>query len=156
MARIKSFDTPLIEITLRRYERPYALGKRDLVRKLCLSLGLLNPGDSRDIIVDILYVLLVCRQQRKRQTSEEIRSEVIALRKSSKMDLSGTASSNIRRQLKRLRQLFLVEKIKNDYRITEDERLTVIFDAKIEKVLIPSIIERLKDYFNEIEKEFGQ
>jgi len=49
-------DIPLAEITLRRYEKPYDSSKRELVRKICLSLGLLQPGDSRDIIVDILLV----------------------------------------------------------------------------------------------------
>ena len=47
-----SRDTPLAEITLRRYEKPTTEG-RDLVRKLCLSVGLLQPGDSRDVIVDV-------------------------------------------------------------------------------------------------------
>ncbi len=52
-------DIPLGEITLRKYEKPYDAPKRELVRKVCLSLGLLQPGDSRDIIVDILLVLEV-------------------------------------------------------------------------------------------------
>ena len=48
-----SRDIPLSEITLRRYERPYNMSRRELVRKLCLSVGLLQPGDSRDVVVDI-------------------------------------------------------------------------------------------------------
>ena len=52
-----SRDIPLVELTLRRYEKP-TMGDRELVRKLCLSLGLLQPGDSRDVIVDIFYILL--------------------------------------------------------------------------------------------------
>jgi len=51
-------DIPLSEITLRKYEKPAGLEKRELVRKICLSLGLLQLGDSRDIIVDILMVLI--------------------------------------------------------------------------------------------------
>ena len=54
----KSIEAPLSEITLRRYEKPYNLNRRDVVQKLCLSLGLLQPGDSRDVVVDIFYVLL--------------------------------------------------------------------------------------------------
>jgi len=50
MAKV-SIDTPLAEITLRKYESPKGLEKRELVRKLCLSLGLLQPGDSRDVVV---------------------------------------------------------------------------------------------------------
>ena len=51
-------DTPLVEITLRRYEKPNQMSERELVRKLCLSFGLLQPGDSRDVIVDVFCVLL--------------------------------------------------------------------------------------------------
>ena len=50
-------DIPLSEITLRKYEKPANLEKRELIRKICLSLGLLQLGDSRDVIVDILMVL---------------------------------------------------------------------------------------------------
>ena len=48
-------ETPLMEITLRRYEKPHNLSQRDTLKKLSLSLGLLQPGDSRDIIVDMLF-----------------------------------------------------------------------------------------------------
>ena len=50
-------DTPLMEITLRRYERPDKSNPRELVKKFCLSIGLLQPGDSRDVVVDILLIL---------------------------------------------------------------------------------------------------
>ena len=56
-------DTPLAELTLRRYEKSYDLNKRELIKKLCLSVGLLNPGDSRDVVVDVLYVMLGWRKQ---------------------------------------------------------------------------------------------
>ena len=54
MSQKVSRDIPLAEITLRRYEKPYDLKDRELVKKVCLSLGLLQPGDSRDVIVDVL------------------------------------------------------------------------------------------------------
>ncbi|MBI4448546.1 hypothetical protein HY641_00775 [Candidatus Woesearchaeota archaeon] len=53
---------PLAHITLRRYEKPFQMERQELVRKLCLSLGLLQPGDSRDIIVDIFSVLLDAKE----------------------------------------------------------------------------------------------
>jgi chemotaxis signal transduction protein len=56
-------ETPISEITLRRYEKPYSASKRELLKKCCLSLGLLQPGDSRDVIVDILYILLEAKQE---------------------------------------------------------------------------------------------
>ena len=58
-------DIPLAEITLRKYERPYDSNKRELVRKVCLSLGLLQPGDSRDVVVDILLSLEEARKDKK-------------------------------------------------------------------------------------------
>ena len=58
-------DLPLGEITLRRYEKPYDSSQRELIRKVCLSLGLLQPGDSRDIIVDLLMVLEENRKEKK-------------------------------------------------------------------------------------------
>ena len=52
--KLVSRDTPLAEITLRRYEKPNLENRRDFIKKVCLSIGLLQPGDSRDVIVDIL------------------------------------------------------------------------------------------------------
>ena len=142
-----SKDTPLSEITLRRYEKPSKLSERELVRKICLSIGLLQPGDSRDVIVDILHVLLKAKKQKKSLDSKEIEKEVIEIRKKQKLPLLGIASSNIRRQLKRLKDLFLVECIANRYRITEFEDLHVIFEEKIEKYYLKSITDRVKSYF---------
>ena len=66
-------DLPLSEITLRKYEKPHGLEKRELVRKICLSLGLLQLGDSRDIIVDILMVLIDANKKKEKLSSDEIR-----------------------------------------------------------------------------------
>jgi hypothetical protein len=152
--KTKSIDTPLSEITIRRYEKPYNLSKREIVRKLCLSFGLLNPGDSRDVIVDVLFVLLDARRENKMLSSEEIRENVIEFRKSENLDDLGCASSNIRRQIRRLREILLVEKIKNDYRITEFLDLKDVYQEKIERFLIPSILERIKDYLVSIDETF--
>ena len=143
-----SKDTPLSEITLRKYEKPDNLSKRDLIRKLCLSIGLLQPGDSRDIIVDILNILI--ENKNKELDSEEIRNLVIKSRKEQKLNTNGTAASNIRRQLRRLRGLFLVEKIKNNYRITEFDNLINTFEEKIESFYLKSILDRVKEYFKAI------
>ena len=56
---------PLAEITLRKYEKPYNLEGRELIKKVCLSLGLLQPGDSRDVIVDVLQVILDAKKEKK-------------------------------------------------------------------------------------------
>lgn len=145
MKQTVSKDMPLSEITLRRYEKPYELERRDLIRKLCLSIGLLQPGDSRDVIVDVFQVLL---DNREGKDSESIRKEAIALRESAKLPLKGIAASNIRRQLKRLKDLHMIEKVENSYRITENEDLSVIFTERIEKFYLKNIVSRVKEYFD--------
>lgn len=154
MKQTISIDTPLLEITLRRYEKPYNLTKRELVRKLCLSIGLLQPGDSRDVIVDVFHVLLLSKKEQKTLSSKEIANQVIELRKQENMPLNGIAGSNIRRQLKRLRQIHLAEKVKNNYRITEFSTIIDTFDQKLMRYMLPSIIERVKEYYKKIDEEF--
>lgn len=140
-----SKDTPLVEITLRKYEKPSSsLPKRDVVKKLCLSVGLLQPGDSRDIIVDIFHVLL---DSKTPLDSESLQKKVIEFRKKKNLSLNGVAQSNIRRQVRRLRELFLVEKVKNTYRIAENDTLHNIFEEKIKKFYIPTIMARVEEYF---------
>ena len=139
-------DIPLSEITLRRYEKPYESGKRELVRKVCLSLGLLQPGDSRDVIVDILLTLEDARKAKRELTSIEIQEIVKKIRKDNSLDERGLAESNIRRQLKRLRDSMLVDKKNNFYRLSEFEPLSEIFEKKIENFLVPQTIERIKEY----------
>ncbi len=80
-------------------------------------------------------------------TSEEIKNETVNTRKKYKLPLRGVASSNVRRQLKRLRDVYLVEKIKNDYRITEFEPLSVIFDKRIKDLYLKNILDRVKEYY---------
>ena len=143
-------DTPLAEITLRKYENPSSLNKRDLIKKLCLSIGLLQPGDTRDIIVDVLLTLI---SEKKMLSAKEIEDKVIQIRKNENLPLKGIASSNIRRQLKRLKDLFLIESLSNSYRINENEKLINIFEEKIEKFYIKSITERIKEYFKAAEND---
>ncbi len=154
MAKQKTIskDIPLAEITLRRYEKPTNLSERELVRKLCLSVGLLQPGDSRDVVVDVLNVLIKAKKMQKQLTSDEICSLVIDDRKSLRLPMLGIASSNIRRQLKRLKDLLLIEKRLNAYRIVEHNNLIEIFEEKIERFLLPSINSRIKDYLKRIEE----
>jgi len=138
-----SRDTPLAEITLRRYEVPQLHDRRELTKKMCLSLGLLQPGDSRDVVVDVFCVLHASKTP---LNSEDIVAKVIAHRQKYNLPQYGIASSNVRRQLKRLRDLFLIEKVTNEYRITENEKLVHIFEERIEKYYLHSIVARVKDY----------
>ena len=148
-------DTPLSEIVLRKYEKPNGVQGRELVRKLCLSTGLLQPGDSRDVVVDIFHTLLLARAGKQELTSEDIQRLITEQRTVANLPLAGIASSNIRRQLKRLRDLFLVEKIKNRYRVAEFDALNNIFEQKIEQYLIQSIVGRVKEYVKLVDERFG-
>jgi len=139
-----SKDIPLAEVTLRKYEKPDLSNKRNFVKKLCLSIGLLQPGDSRDIIVDILLLLINSKEAVR---SENIKLKVEDLRKEHRLPLLGVAESNIRRQLKRLKDLGLIEKNQEGYRLFEGMSLEEIFKERLERYLIPNIIERVREYF---------
>lgn len=150
MGRV-SKDTPLSEITLRKYERPEQFTGREIIRKICLSVGLLQPGDSRDVIVDILYILVSTRES---LTSEDITQMVIELRSELKLPLVGVAASNVRRQIKRLRDIQIVEKVINTYRITEDLTFSEIYDLRIKPFYIDQISSRIREYFGRVDEEF--
>jgi hypothetical protein len=162
-----SKDSPLAEITLRKYELPKDLEtlrskasgvtkdklsyRRELIRKLCLSLGLLQPGDSRDVVVDVFQVML---EAEKEITSTEVEKLTIANRKKYSQPLLGIAPSNIRRQLLRIRDLFFVEKVGNYYRVKENSKLSDLFEENIEKYYLNSIMKRVKEYLKAVDKEF--
>lgn len=139
-----TYETPLSEVTLRRYEKPTNLTSRELVRKLCLSLGLLQPGDSRDIIVDIFLVIM---QNKDGLTSREVEEHVIHLREINKNPMRGIAPSNIRRQLKRLRDVFLIERKGNKYRLKQGESMDEVFRERILRFYLDSIVSRISEYF---------
>ncbi|HIG98128.1 TPA: hypothetical protein HA231_01750 [Candidatus Woesearchaeota archaeon] len=141
-----SSETPLLELTLRKYEKPQTKKERELVKKLCLSLGVLQPGDSRDVVVDVLHVLLKGRKRKQLLNVEDIEARIVSNRKLHKLAMQGIAPSNIRRQLKRLRNLMLVEKVKSRYRVSEFLSMSEIFAEKIEKFLLQGVLQRVKEY----------
>jgi len=145
-------DIPLAEITLRKYEKPQSLEKRELVRKICLSLGFLQLGDSRDVIVDILMVLIDANSGKEKLTSDAIGKRVEESRKKYSLETKGLAESNIRRQLKRLRDGMYVDKQGNDYYLHENENLSEIFENNIEKFVLPQIVDRVKEYLEELNR----
>ena len=138
-------DKPINEITLRKFERPVGEDNKELVRKFCISLGLLQPGDSRDVIVDILEILIDAKRNKKILTSKEVEEKV------KKNRSEGIASSNIRRQLLRLERINIVEKRNGGYRIKEFQNLVEILN-EIKRFLIEPTFERIKEYAQEIDK----
>jgi|SRR3989338_8569336 len=148
---IVSREVPLAELTLRKYEKPHALKDRALVKKLCLSLGLLQPGDSRDIIVDVFHSLLSSKMP---LSAKQVEQFAVESRKQHQVPLTGIASSNIRRQIKRLKSLFFIERVGNEYRITENAPLHQIFEEKIEQFHLRLITERVKEYLKKLDEDF--
>ena len=152
MVKTISRDTPLAEVTLRKYEKPHSLKGRELVRKFCLSMGLLQPGDSRDVVVDVLHVFL--KNKESEFTSAEVEKLVIENREEHGLNVLGVAPSNIRRQILRLRDLFILEKNANTYRVNEGANLKELFNEKIERYYFSSIVERVKEYVERVDEEF--
>ena len=147
---MKHKEKPLAEMTLRKYEKPYRLTGRELVKKLCLSVGLLQPGDGRDVIADVFLALLNAPEP---VSLVQIEKSVKLSRKNHNLAMVGIASSNIRRQVKRLKDAFLVEKLGNTYRIAENAPLHEVFAEKIEKFYLPTIVSRVREYCEAVERE---
>ncbi len=147
-----SKDLPISELTLRKYEKPTNIQSRDLVKKFCLSLGLLQPGDSRDVMVDVLWVLLKSKKDKEELDIEEIQKRVIASREKNNLPVVGVAQSNLRRQIRRLREIHIAEKVKNSYRVNEFENIKNIFNEKIREFVLPSILARIELYSEMLDK----
>lgn len=138
-------DLPLQEITLRKYEEPSKnLDKRELSRRFLLSIGLLNPGESRDVIVDIFTELLKARGQKKHLQADD----VVGLLKGK----AGASVPNVRRQLRRLKELKFVEQSADGYRISEFGDVSRIVDNFLDSFLVRPALERVKQYAAEVDK----
>ena len=135
------YDKPLFEITLRKFEKE----PEDLLRKFCMSLGLLQPGDSRDIIVDLLRLLLEAKKEHKLLSMEEITTALKEKR--------GASAPNLRRQLRRLMELGLVERISGKYRIKEFAEMSELIDNLV-KFFVEPTIERIREYAKKLDSQF--
>lgn len=144
MAKKTLRDIPLQEITLRKYEQPYGLEEKELVRKFLLSLGLLQPGESRDIIVDIFHLFLKARKRNKTLDVEDIVTELEGK--------TGASAPNVSRQIKRLRDLKIIEKNHDGYRITEFGKIDNIVSNYLVPFVINQSAERLREYAKELDR----
>lgn len=136
-------DIALNEITLRKYESPKGMNKKELCKKFLLSIGLLQPGESRDIISEIFYLLAT--------TNAELDIPLIA---KNLRNLPGASEPNIRRQIRRLKDLKLVEKHNNGYRIIESGSIENSIKNYIVPFMIQPATERILDYARELDKKY--
>ena len=137
-------DVPLQEITLRKYEEPSNLSGRELTKKFLLSIGLIRPGESRDIVVDIFHTLILARNKKEHidipMLSEKLKNK------------QGASIPNINRQLRRLKNMKLIEKSNDGYRVTEFSSLQPVIDNYIVNYLINPAVDRIKQYAKHLDK----
>ncbi len=150
MAKISRLS-PLSEFTLRKLETPFTNNFRELVRAFCVSIGVLQPGDSRDVIVDVMVVLLKYSKKQKVLYSAEVKQVVCDYRSHMNLELRGVSSSNILRDLKILKDKGFIEIIGGGYRLREWMPLSKIFNEHVENYLIKTTIERIKEYCDRID-----
>ncbi len=149
MGKVAAKDVPLTEITLRKYDPPYRMTQREMVKKVCLSLGLLQAGDSRDVIVDILHLLIKNKEGLYYGKLEEM---LIKKRKRHKLPMVGVTPANVHRQLRRLKDMQLIDKHLNRYRMAEKMKLNQIFEERIVAYHLNSIVGRVKEYCDKLSK----
>ena len=137
-------DIPLQEITLRKYEQPFGLDDRELSRKFLLSIGLLQPGESRDIIVDIFELFVKARKLNKPLEVDFMVNELEGK--------SGASAPNVARQIKRLKDMKLIEKVHEGYRITEFGKIDNIVSNFVVPFVINQSAERLSEYAKELDR----
>jgi len=145
MAKTRLKDLPLQEITLRKYELPDVSNTHEVAKKFLLSMGLLQPGESRDIIVDIFLALLTARESKQPLELAALVDKI--------PDKKGISESNVRRQLRRLKNFKLVEKVSGGYRIAEFGSLEPIVDDYIHSFIVKPSVERLKEYAKALDKK---
>lgn len=130
-------EKPLVEITLAKFDRPHGVKKDELLRRFCVSLGLLQAGDSRDLMPKILDAML---ENREPLTLNQLMKH-----------LPKAAPSGVRRHLRRMIDLRLVERHKTRYRLAEGESLEFIVKYLLKRYIDEEIFDRLEDYANALE-----
>ncbi len=123
-------DSPIFEITLRKYEPPSGNAERDL-RVFLLSMGLIRPGDSKSPLEAIFRAFL--------QKSSVSVTELAQMAK--------ITPSAVRYHLERLKALRLVEGRKN-YRLAEGD-LSVAFRV-FRRYVLEELLDRIESYVTEI------
>lgn len=136
-------DIPLDNITIRRFESSYNDNLKELCRKFLISIGLLQIGESRDIINELFYQFILAAKDKVYLPIDKI---IIVFEKK-----EGGTGSNIRRHLRRLKDLNIIEKTPNGYRIVEFKPLNIIFKENIVEQLITPTIKRINEYAEKID-----
>jgi hypothetical protein len=138
-------DRPLSGISLNEFERPTNDYNTNL-RRFCISLGLVSPGESRIAIVYILDILL---KSRKKSPEGLDSYEIIKSLYKRKVKI---VYANILRDLRKLMATGLVEKRNSLYRIKENMRLDEIISDFIKPYIIDRMLNKIEEYAKSIDK----
>ncbi len=142
----KSFhDAPVLDFSLRKFEKPSG-SFNDFLRKFCISTGLLQPGDSRDVIVDLLLLFIKAGKAKRFLTINNIYKYLLDANK------PGVSQSNARRHLLRLKEFDFIEKTNEGYRLREWLSLEELFKDFI-KFKVEPTISRIIEYAALIDKQ---
>jgi hypothetical protein len=124
---------PLPKIAVPTYELEVPSLKKNikyrpfLVKEEKILIIAMESEDTKQIAEAVKTVISNCIITKgikvEQLSSFDIENNVIEFRKNNKLPLQGIASSNIRRQLLLLREIFILEKVKNSYRINENSKL---------------------------------
>ncbi|MBE5729585.1 hypothetical protein IHI26_00230 [Candidatus Parvarchaeota archaeon] len=139
-------DKPLYRLVLSEFEKPSGDYFSNL-RRFCISLGLVNPGESRIGIVYILDILLKARKDKPNGLSSY---DIIKKLYSNNVKI---VYANILRDLRKLIATGIVEKIDSNYRIKENMDLPEILDKFVKPYIIDRVLKKVGDYASAIEKD---
>lgn len=142
-------NLPVSEVIFRNYGAIGELQGRELIKKICLSCGFIGVNDSRDVIVDVFFVLILAGKKKKWLSSKDIEIEVKDIRKEFNLPLKGIAGSNIRRVLKQLMDYGFIERVSSRYRLRNFLHPSFIFED-IRKMRVDKILDRVSGYFKKI------
>ncbi len=142
-------DTPLIGISLNEFEKPGSDYFTNL-RRFCISIGVISPGESRVGIVHILDILLKARGEDK----EGLDSYSI-VKELYKIDVK-IVYANILRDIRKLIAVGLVEKRDGRYRIKENMGLSEILDSFIKPYIVEKILKRISDYASKLDEQINK
>ncbi len=109
-----------------------------------LSIGLLQPGDSRDIIVDVLNEILKYSKQKQYITFDQLSQNL--------KDKPGASAPNLRRQIRRLKELRLIEEMPEGFRTKEFLPLSKIFDDEVKRFILQPTLERINEYLKRLDE----
>lgn len=137
-------DIPVLDISLRKFEKPSGSFK-ELIRKFCISIGLLQPGDSRDVIIDIIHLFVKAGRVKKFLDIKDVYKYLLGI------DKNGCSESNTRRHLKRLKDFGFIEKTSKGFRLREWLSLKELFDEYF-KFKIEPTVNRILEYASMIDQ----